>query len=461
MRKIKRKRIYSPLQMTLELQQLGENYTKKEALCCYAGLFLLSLFFGILFQLTPFYMCAVILVYLLFVPQLIYNQKKQKHELRRFHDVNAYMSQMAQSFTSTKNILSSLQETIDTFPPGRMRQTLQEAIDILTHSGGDITCAQQNALSHLEDAYNCEKIRNLHEFLLMAETHGGKCDVEFSILEKVRMAWETAVSEYRLALISARNTSTFLYGFLLLICLLVMHAFPENLSIIQIDFIQVINTLMLVFYMLCFILMDSRINDSLLRDASVMSKSDAESHFAFVKSYSSRTPFGKFIHYPFFRFRRMLLKEEIQKAFPKWLFDIMLLIQRESIDSAIIHSVSTAPPVLQQELLRISTQLVENSESADAYMSFLADFQLLSIETSMRKLYSLSVGTGGNGDVMQFIIASNMDLLIDAEKRNIARKGDFSSLYQFLPVFIVSLGMLVYCVAIMLVSLSEIMSLFN
>lgn len=508
-KKANENRIYSPLRITEALKEMGESYTRKEAALYYGALLLVAFLLGLMFELKPLYLVIVLGVYFLFVPQFIYNQKKQAFELRRFNDVNAYMSQMAQSFTSTKSILDSLYETGDTFSDGRMHDTIQEAIKIIEFGGIDIKETEKEALAFIEKKYGCEKLKNLHEFLYMAEERGGDCETEFSILEKVRMAWETAVSDYRNTLVLNRNMSTGIYGFLLGICIFIMYAFSENMSIIHMEMIQLIDTIMLVLFIVFFIIMDKRINKSLLTDAKVMSKEDVDIYFSHMKGVYSEKERKNYVLYPIlaaiiavlFYIKNptplvlafgiiiflvacnmpkivlttsvAALKNEIMKAFPRWLFDVMLLMQRQSVDSAIIKSTDNASPVLQAELTRISNILLRNSlteeeiekddESlvADAYMSFLADFNILQIETSMRKLYSLSVGTGGNGDVMKFIISSNMQLLTDAEKKSIEMKGDASSLTQYLPTFIISFAMIGYCLALMIVAFGQIYELLQ
>lgn len=492
----KEKIIYSPLKMTEALKEMGESYTKKEGALYYSVLLLVAVILGLLFELKPLYLIIVGAVYLIFVPQLIYNQKKQVFELRRFNDVNAYMSQMAQSFTDSQNILSALNETLHTFSAGKMHDVLNKALEIMDNEV-DASLGKQKSLAYIEENYGCEKLKVLHDFLLMADERGGECEVEFSILEKTRMAWEEAVSKYRRELVNTRNGATVLYGMMLVLCIFIMNAFPETLSIIELEFIQIVNAVMLSLFVVFFVFMDIRINGSLLKDPKVMSKEMADSYFASMQGTTSEKERKKYIVYPIItavaallifmmnptpiiaalgiilvvvmgNMQRIILaitvstlKNEIMKAFPKWLFDVMLLMQRESVDSAIIHSVKKAPPVLQAELNRISNCLLRNPGDADAYMSFLADFNILQIETTMRKLYSLSVGTGGKGDVMKFIIENNMNLLTDAEKRSIEMKGDVSSLYQFWPMIITTIGMIVYCVAIIFVSLSEIWILFE
>ena len=497
-------RIYSPMKMTEALHELGESYTRKEAALYYIALLLIAFILGLLFELKPIYLLIVGVVYLLFVPQFLYNQKRQAYELKRFDDVNMYMSQMAQSFTSTEQILSSLYETMDVFTEGRMKEAIRKAVEKIETDIYDIKVAEKDALLGIEELYGCEKLHNLHEFLLMAEGRGGECDTEFTILENVRMAWEKAVFSYRNTLVMHRNISVGSFGFLLGLCIFIMNAFPENMNIIKLEMIQIIDTVMLVFLIVLFIVMDMKVNKSLLTDPKVMTKEEVDQNFSYLQGVYSEKERKKYIVYPIVaailaayfyienptavtlavgivlviiacNIRKIILtsvvstlRNEIMKAFPKWLFDIMLLMQRQSVDSAIIKSAKNAPPVLQSELMRISNilmrvnsdgeQLTEYDENmiADAYMSFMADFNIRSIKTAMGKLYSLSVGTGGSGDVMKFIIENNMELLTEAEKNSIELKGDVSSLAQYIPAVVMTFTMIVYCVALIVVSFSEI-----
>lgn len=492
----KRNRILTPMKATEALKEMGESYSRKEAFLYYGAFFLIAIVIGMLFELKIKYLLVVIGIYILYVPRLMYNHKKQKYELRRFNDINAYMSQMAQSFTSTKQIMLSLLETRNTFSAGKMDDVLDEAAQIMM-TEIDVNAGKSKALQHIEDNYNCEKLKNLHEFLLLAEERGGECEKEFEILENVRTAWEIAVSDYRKKLVISRNTSTVLFGLMLATCVFIMNAFPDNLKIIDLELIQIVDTIMLIAFIAFFVLMDNRINESLLKDQKIMTQETADYYFKKIQAeYSDKdrkkhiaavviagiTMLAFFIAKPspivaaieimllllvinwpkiMLALTLSTLKTEILKAFPKWLFDVMLLMQRESIGKAIIDSSMNAPPVLKAELKRISAMILRDPNDPDAFMSFLADFNILQIETSMRKLYSLSVGTGGNDDVMNFIIDTNMKLLTDAERSNIETKGDMTELYQFLPLLVVSVGIMIYCAAIMFVSFAQIMDLLQ
>jgi len=61
---------------------------------------------------------------------------------------------------------------------------------------------------------------------------------------------------------------------------------------------------------------------------------------------------------------------------------------------------------------------------------------------------------------MNEIIKSNMKLLVNAEKDKIARKGDFSEVFQTMPVVFVTFGMMAYCVVMIYVVIVYVIGLF-
>lgn len=389
-------------------------------------LFLLGPGFALLFELKWYYLVFIILLYLFFLKKIKEYRAIQAEELEKFQQINAYMSQVSQCFVRTKNILSSLQETRDTFSEGTLRTHLGEAIDIILLEGGDIVVAQRKSLLRLETEYHSERLHTLHEFMLLAEQQGGSCKREFVLLEKMRLAWEGAVLKYHDTLIENRNLTTLLYILMLGICVFVLHAFPKDLSIIHFEFVQFTNLILSSLLILFFTVLDKQICGVLFQQPKNLNTS-----------------------------------KEIAIAFPKWLFDLMLLMQRESVESAILHSISTAPPVLQTDLENLSQLLLQYPGEISVFTSFLSQYNLPQIETNMRKLYALSIGVEEKEESVNFLIESNMDSLMQAEEKSYIRKGGLSSLFQFIPLLCVSLGMLIYCVAIILVSLSRISSLFQ
>lgn len=488
---------YNPMKMTTALKELGEKYDKKEAALYYLVVFLVALILCFFFELKIECIVIVVISYFLFVPQLFYNRRKCAFEIRRFQDANAYMSQMIQSFIRTRNILYSLQETGNTFPMGKMKDVIINAVDCIENGPYDMREAQKEAYKCIQRYCECEKLLNLHDFLLTAEIRGGECKNEFEILEKMRSIWEKAMLEYHKKLRFNRNLGSLLYTIMLCICVFIMKSFPQNLAIIHLLGIQIVNVILLISFIAFFTILDMKLNTSLLKEVYIMPKEKAESYYQYIMGYDEKQERKKYRIFPtlmgilcilwygiesspfvlaisivlvaitlnmhtlIFNLTVWSVKKELEKAFPKWLFDMMLLIQRNSVESAIFESIEKAPPILQPELRRISDILVFEPKNADAYISFLANFNVAGVEAAMRKLYSLAVGISGDADVMNVIIETNLAFLEKAEERSISNKGDLSTLINLIPIFLVSLGMMAYCAALVFVSLSRVWDLLD
>ena len=152
-------------------------------------------------------------------------------------------------------------------------------------------------------------------------------------------------------------------------------------------------------------------------------------------------------------------EQEIQKEFPKWLFDVALLMQRNSVDGSIQKSREIASPVLSAEVKRIGDILEKRPADADAYMSFFADFNILMIENTMRSLRSLALGEKGSNEIMVELMETNLKRLEKAEKDSLSLKGDLSSVVELVPVGLITIGTIGYCIGLLIVALKTVLTL--
>lgn len=484
------KNVYSPLKMTKELRELGEKDSRKIIVLTYVGVPLLVLLLGFMYQLKPGYIAAAAAYWILSVPQLIITGKRGQYELKRFEDANAYMVQVSQSFVSNKSIYRALLEARNTFPKGRMQDTISEALKYIDENmTADVRKAEGKALNMIEEAYDCEKMHQLHEFLMTAERRGGNCDVEFELLEKNRIIWEKTVMDYRGRLNFARIGVTVEFAMLIFICAFMLSKFPDYISINGSTVVQVLNTIQIICLGMIFKHVDRRLSDSLLQSQREMTKEKAHKAFAYVENYNPMQEFIKnvpfiaaaavvgiliisisrntvgvvigillicaalFKHTLTYSYTQYKIKTEIKNCFPRWLFDMILLLQNESVVMAIMKTEKNAPAVMQEELSRICKLLSKNPASADAFMSFFADYGISEIENTMRRLYSMSIGTGSKGE-MSVIIDSNMEMLSVMEKNALKNKGDMTVVYTYLPMIPVAVSLMGYCI-ILLVTVFE------
>ena len=474
---------------------MKKHRKKREELVYYGALLLIALVLGLLFELNPVCILIVAVVYVRCVPQLLYNQKQFAYETQRFNDVNSYMSQMAQSFIYTKDVIKSLEETATCFSSGPMHNTLNEAFEILEAGKWDIKRAERDALACIESRYDCEKLRNLHAFFLNAEELGGECQKEFRILESMRTAWQGVVESIRLKKFWERNIGAVIYAFFLLICIIMLHIMrSSDLDIVNLLPTQIIDTILLIGFVLYFVFMDNRLNKSLLVNPVVMSEERANAYFDYLENYDAKSEQKKYMSFAILSvivsalllynkpswvtlaiaiclvFMGLnvhtiihidavrILKSEIAKAFPRWLFDVMLLLQRESVEGAIEDSVDTAPPVLKRELMRITEMLSVKPHDPDAYMSFLKDFNNQNISEIMHKLYSLAVGANRDSEVLDVVMEKNIKNLEKSERDSLMFKDSMKS-FTWIPFLCAGFGCMGYLVIAIITSINGIIQL--
>lgn len=465
---------------------------KKKMQCV---LLLISLVLGLLFELNPVFILIVAVVYVLSVPQLVFNQKKFMYETNRFNEINSYMSQMAQSFIYTKDVIKSLEETATCFSTGPMNDAIMEAFEILETGKWDIKRAERDALSYIESRYDCEKLRNLHAFFLNAEELGGECQKEFKILESMRTAWQDVVESIRIKKVWERNIGVGIYGFFLIVCIMMLHIMKgSDLNIMGLLATQIVDALLLVGFVLYFVFMDNRLNKSLLINPTVMSEKTANAYFVYLEDYDAKVEQKKYMSFAIlsiivstlllynwpswmmaavciclvflcFNIHTIIhlnvvntMKSEISKAFPKWLFDVMLLLQRESVEGALEKSIETAPPVLKRDLIRITEMLSLKPHDPDAYMSFVRDFGNQNINEIMHKLYSLAVGTNRDSEVLDVVIEKNIKNLEKYERDTMQFKDNMKS-FTWIPFLCVGAGCMAYLVIAIITSVGGIIDM--
>lgn len=498
MKKTKKKReklLLTPLRATEALKIIGEDYDKKKATLYYGVVLVMAVVLGLLFELNLVFLIIVAVVYILCVPQLIYNQKKFAYETNRFNDINSYMSQMAQSFIYTGDVIKSLEETISCFTTGKMHSTLSTALEIIKDGKTDIKQAEKEALTYIESNYDCDKLRNLHAFFLNAEELGGECKKEFRILESMRTAWQGVVENIRLKNFWERNMNSLMYAFFLGVCVMMLHIMRNsNLDIVNLWPTQIIDLLLLIGFVLYFVFLDNRLNKSLLINPVVMSEEKANAYFEYLENYDSKIEQKKYMSFAVLAIVASVLlvyihpswltvafgiclifvgfnvhtiihmnavrtvKSEIEKAFPRWLFDVMLLLQRESVEAAIEKSTETAPPILKRDIYRISHMLSVKAHDPDAYTSFLKEYNMQNINEIMHTLYSLAVGTNRDSEVLDVVIEKNIKNLERSERNGMLLRNNVKS-FSWVPFLCVGFGCIGYLVIAIMTSINGIIQL--
>ena len=456
---------------------------------------LVAAVYGVLFEIQlPYFMC-VICVCLFCVPRFVLNHQKYCYETKRFQDVNLYMSQMSQSFLYTADVIASLQETVSCFLEGRMNETLTHALMLVEEGGADIKSAEKDALLYIESKYDCERVRNLHAFFLNAEELGGDCRRDFRILESMRIAWQKVVESIHVKRYWDRNIGAIIYGFFLFICILMLRIMRDSDVDIMVFWVtQVIDTTLLIGFVLFYLFMDSRLTKSLLVHAPEMTEQKANEYYIYLEHYNPKVERKKYrefvilsvvisalflyikptwitlvlcllllfvsshMHELIHRNVLIIMRKEVAKAFPKWLFSVMLLLQRESVEGAIEKTTETAPPVLRREICRMVELCYERPHNPEAYVSFLGTLGDQNSSEMMRKLYSLAIGTNRDSEVLDVVMEKNIRRLEKSERDSMMFQDSVKS-FLWIPFLCMGFACIGYLVIAITTTITEIIQM--
>ena len=117
------------------------------------------------------------------------------------------------------------------------------------------------------------------------------------------------------------------------------------------------------------------------------------------------------------RIAKKNVSRALQKMFPQWLLEVSLLLQSENVQVAIMESYDEAPVLMKPALRELIQKLQLRPTDMEPYLEFLQEYALPEVQSSMKMLYALSEGTGGNANnQISDIIRRNQLLLDQAQK---------------------------------------------
>ena len=406
-----------------ELKKYGYVFSMKKHLLMYAAVIFTMLLLGHFFQMNlP---CQVILCSLgcISLPFFIRNTMKNKYEQKRFSDINIYMEQFLYSFQKTQKVLSALEDTLVLFEKGRMYRTLEHAIYHIQHTYLEAD-VEATALKMIEEKYPGDGIHMLHQFVLSAEKLGGDCDKSIALLLDYRRMWADRVYELlQEQKKSRREVILSILTSLLLCSVIYFIGYKLNLNLGKNPFTSIVTMIVLVLDLYIFYQADKKLSVTPLKKYQQNDKEMQELWDRYDK-YNSKNLFhviGK-------KIAAKNLIHNIEKEFPRWLMEISLLLQTENVSVAILKSYKYAPAVIKPALEKMIGEMKMHPEAIQPYLDFLSEFTLPEIRSSMKMLYSISSGYGGDATIQISDIIRRNQLMMDKSQR-IANEDSLSGMY--------------------------------
>lgn len=442
----------NPAHLSQEVAGLGYTLSAKKTILSYLAYFAASVLMGWLFQLNVFFIIILAMTGFLFVPIIIRNGYRNMFEQQRFSEVSEYMEHILYSFRSNRKILQSLNEVELSFREGPMFNAIQDAKKEIRNGNGK-GGVERNGLKVIEDRYPCERLRAIHKFMVEVEYLGGNFDESIDLLLEDRMAWVDRTTSFQKDKKHQIINVLLSIGITILICLMIQRALPETVTIASNIIVQIVALILLIGDMVIYVITSSKMSTDWLETQNTLSDKQVETYYNRVVNYNEAKEktkglmmgiimfvlcggialltkpyflavgavFAVFCYFlPGIKYKssKKSLENEIAVKFPQWLMEISLQLQSQNVQVALFNSIPSAPMVLKPELIKLKQKLEKEPESVIPYLDFMKDFNVPEIQSSMKMLYSISEGTGGDSGKQIAEIIRRNNMLLDKSEKN-------------------------------------------
>lgn len=445
-----------PGHLKADLEAYDCGFTIKSLISVYVITIALLSLVGLIFKLPWYCLVPLFIFGCIYAPSITYHSYKNKYEYGRFMDVSVYIEQMLYAFKTSQKILVSLNDVRALFEKGTaMRAVLDDACNIILDptSASDDENIEEKALAVIEAKYPNDYIRSLHRFMLKVEAIGGNFDSSIDLLLQNREMWDLRVHNISDKRKAKRGEVLGSCIASIAMCAMMLYILPPEVDIANMLITQIAHVVLIVAMVAIYVKADKQLCLDLI--TSIHKKTDQQiidSYYRYL-NYNSAVEFKKSLIWSIFPGifvivglflqntimviiaaifvfimltqhkwgHSMLgkrLRKEIIKAYPQWLMELALLLQSDNVQVAIFKTVDGALPIMKPELQRMEKALLENPNSDKPFFDFFREFNIPEVTTSMKMLYSLSIGTGGDPEEqLVHIVRRNNAMLDRAEQK--------------------------------------------
>lgn len=420
---IKLFKLINPKNLLREIKIMGIESPTSIVLSFYGIFALLLLTIEILLKINIFIFAIMLLTTFIFVPAYIYYYFKRKYELRKYSEVSQYIEQMLYAFKDNNKVLKSLYDIQPIFDNSLLKNDIAAEIEDIQEY--DI----ETAFKNFEKKYECPKLTQMNKFLLEVEQLGGTHDEMIELLLEDKRAWE----ERTLVFQKEKNNKLLTVALSVIIsfavCVLMDKILPAQVDITKNVVVQIGTALVYIIDLALYWSANKICSASLLNISKSLKDSEVKMYYKYIMNYNAHAemikglkmlpiPVGIIIvglvmkmywvcgigavmflyymfHYKFtYNSRKKAIMNEINVQFPRWLMQMALLVQFNSVQVALYKSIEDAGIVLQPELIKLNNELRENPTAIEPYLNFMHDFNIPEVTSTLRMFYAISSGAG-------------------------------------------------------------------
>lgn len=462
-----------------EINGYGYNYSFSRYLFGLAISFVVIFFAGKFFHLQTKYTLLIVLTYMVIFPVILTLQFKYMYEQKRFRAVVEYLEQMIYSFKKHPKILGALEE-VKGLCAGKMLEKVSEAIDKIKNPNKDQDIFSEG-LSSIEEEYECDRIRMLHDFLIKVERQGGEYEDTLNVILDDVKAWTERTylfqqdrKNIKVKIIISLFASLAIAGTMTML----LTADKSLMKVFETNIYQCVTFLFILVFLLVYMLTQKILTGTWLKVSREGNKKQIDKDFNILNNFNRKKEWIKAIvvgimcipiiylgislHNSAFVFAGCILMvftffvpmrkpktaqkrlmKEIEDKYPLWLRGIALNLQTENVYAAIRNSIPDAPYVLKGSIEELLNEIDKTPNKIDPYHNFLNQFDLPEIHSATKMLYSLTNGSDNSSAQINTLIKRNNALLDKSEK--IKNENDVAGIgvLGLLPMLLASLKMIV------------------
>ena len=411
----------------------------------------ISFLVSTIIKLNPMYSLMVVLTFILTAPIMLVYKFKFNYEKNRFSEIVDYMQRMIYSYQKSGKIYSALMDVREV-----ATESIKHEIDLML-AFIDEGVAKENlykeALGIIESHYKCSRLNTLHTYLIDAEMNGGEGTDTLALLLQDIREWSIRTLDYKTerSAIRSKVLVSIMLGLSTVIASLYMVPSEYTAKMMVTPMYQIGTTVTLILYILLYVYvtknlaisyLDAELDDLALylRAVKRVEKFDSKKvmkkgiiiavltvgfcAIAYILDFTIlMIPiagiFGLAIYQPIFTNKtdKKRIVKEINKAFPVWIRNLVLLLQTNNVGRSIQKSLLTCPPVMKPHVENLLAEIDKNPNSDEPFTNFCQQYDLPDIKTTMSFLYYLSnFGSDEMLGQLDYIIKQNTYLTISEEK---------------------------------------------
>lgn len=391
----------------------------------------------------------------------------------RFMDVTDYLETVLYAFLKEGKVEMALNDTYAALVDGPMREAVSDALEHLQMTF-DETEVMKDALAIIEKQYPCRRIKAVHDFFLHVENYGGDYEKPVELLLADKNRWQKCIEleqkqrkKMFADIVMSIAASIIISGVILYLPVMNMDVSHSVISQVLTAIVLLLDDL--IFYRgqkyltVDWIVLDREdeqgIKERLERFGKYDRHKDIRISFVLTALTAVLTigcaltgkkvfvALGLVLMLVFanqHRIGRRLsvrkLRQSIQRAFPGWLMDLILLLQSENVQMALIKSQEQVPVVMEQEVQLLVDRIAMEPESAEPFHLFFHEFQIPEVHSAMSMLYAISMGNTNRADQqISELIERNFAMMDIAEKTRLSNLSSGMHLLFLAPVVTASI----------------------